>query len=133
MHVVNINVIGLKPSEALLTGFDQMKAGRAKIIGLIAHAECCFGRQQDFISQTNDRFPKISSDKPCEYTLAVSKKLSPASMQRFTILAASSTWVFPQALKKSPPPPNVPVPKLKTGTFNPDPPKLSMFHYEMID
>lgn len=28
---------------------------------------------------------------------------------------ASSTWVLPQALKKSLPPPKVPVPKLRTG------------------
>src|SRR5579871_2235995 len=33
---------------------------------------------------------------------------------------ASATSVAPQARKKSPPPPNVPVPKLRTGTFSPD-------------
>jgi hypothetical protein len=43
-------------------------------------------------------------------------------MQRPTNRDASSACVFPQALKKSPPPPNVPVPKLSTGTFNPDAP-----------
>src|SRR5258707_2858437 len=33
---------------------------------------------------------------------------------------ASATSLAPQALKNSVPPPNVPVPKLNTGTFKPD-------------
>ncbi len=40
-------------------------------------------------------------------------------MRRF----ASATSVEPHALKKSPTPPNVAVPKLNTGTFKPDPPR----------
>jgi hypothetical protein len=35
---------------------------------------------------------------------------------------APSASVVPHALKKSLPPPKVPVPKLSTGTLNPDPP-----------
>src|ERR1700749_4394275 len=48
--------------------------------------------------------------------------LSPASRQISTSRVASATSLAPQALKNSFPPPNVPVPKLSTGTFNPDPP-----------
>src|SRR4051812_20301263 len=35
---------------------------------------------------------------------------------------ASLTPVAPQVLKNSPLPPNVPVPNVNTGTFNPEPP-----------
>src|SRR5215475_15335222 len=51
---------------------------------------------------------------------AVSNKLTPASRQMSMRRVASATSLDPHALKKSVPPPNVPVPKLKTGTFNPD-------------
>ena len=47
---------------------------------------------------------------------------SPASRQISTSRVASATSLAPQALKNSFPPPNVPVPKLNTGTFNPEPP-----------
>src|SRR5580700_5735159 len=47
---------------------------------------------------------------------------SPASRQISTSRVASATSLAPQALKNSSPPPNVPVPKLNTGTFSPDPP-----------
>jgi hypothetical protein len=39
-----------------------------------------------------------------------------------TSRVASATSVAPQALKNSFPPPNVPVPRLRTGTLNPEPP-----------
>src|SRR5580698_8565348 len=48
----------------------------------------------------------------------------PASMQMSTRRVASATSVAPQALKNSFPPPNVPVPKLSTGTFKPDRPSV---------
>src|SRR5579863_364493 len=53
---------------------------------------------------------------------AVSSIFSPASRQISTSRVASATSLDPQALKNSFPPPNVPVPKLRTGTFNPEPP-----------
>src|SRR5579864_1931757 len=53
---------------------------------------------------------------------AVSSMFSPASRQISTSRVASATSLDPQALKNSFPPPNVPVPKLRTGTFNPEPP-----------
>src|SRR4051794_11705167 len=53
---------------------------------------------------------------------AVSKKLTPASMQTSTNLRASFTSVSPHALKNSVPPPSVPVPKHKTGTCRPERP-----------
>src|SRR5580698_1362583 len=68
--------------------------------------------------------PSISSAAPVEYTLAVSKRLTPASRQRSTIRVASSTCVLPQALKNALPPPKVPVPKLKTGTRIPERPSV---------
>ena len=37
---------------------------------------------------------------------------------------ASATLLLPQAEKSGPWPPNVPVPKLKTGTFSPEDPSL---------
>ena len=46
----------------------------------------------------------------------------PASRQMSTSRVASATSLAPQALKNSLPPPNVPVPKLNTGTLNPEPP-----------
>src|SRR4051794_25732659 len=39
-----------------------------------------------------------------------------------TSRVASATSLAPHALKNSLPPPKVPVPKLSTGTLNPDPP-----------
>src|SRR5437879_13740777 len=53
---------------------------------------------------------------------AVSKRLTPASKQMSTIRVASATSLAPHALKNSVPPPNVPVPKLRNGTFKPDVP-----------
>ena len=44
----------------------------------------------------------------------------PASRQISTSRVASATSLDPQALKNSLPPPNVPVPKLKTGTLKPE-------------
>src|SRR5450432_247678 len=48
--------------------------------------------------------------------------LSPASRQMSTRRVASATSVVPQARKRSPLPPKVPVPKLSAGTFKPEPP-----------
>ena len=48
--------------------------------------------------------------------------VSPASRQMSTSRVASATSLAPQALKNSLPPPNVPVPRLSTGTLNPEPP-----------
>src|SRR5215467_2023112 len=66
--------------------------------------------------------PRISSDMPFEYTSAVSKRFTPASRQMSTSRVASATSELPQALKNSLPPPNVPVPKERTGTSKPDEP-----------
>ena len=41
-------------------------------------------------------------------------------VHKFIKRVASSTPVVPQARNKSPVPPNVPVPKLNAGTFNPE-------------
>src|SRR5215510_3822959 len=67
-------------------------------------------------------WPRISSEIPFEYTSAVSKKFTPASRQMSTRRVASATSELPQALKNSVPPPNVPVPKERTGTSKPDEP-----------
>src|SRR5579862_5997370 len=53
---------------------------------------------------------------------AVSKRLTPASRQMSTRRVASATSLAPQALKNSLPPPNVPAPKLRTGTCRPERP-----------
>src|ERR1700719_2072203 len=49
--------------------------------------------------------------------------VNPASRQMSTNLVASSAPLVPNALKNSFPPPNVPVPKVRTGTLKPEPPK----------
>src|SRR5277367_657342 len=66
---------------------------------------------------------------------AVSNRLTPLSMQISISFFASSTPVSPQARKNSLPPPKVPAPKLRTGTFRPEWPSclysicdLSMLH-----
>src|ERR1700683_798018 len=51
---------------------------------------------------------------------------SPASRQISTSRVASATSLAPQALKKSVPPPNVPVPKLSTGTFKQSVPRCGI-------
>ena len=53
---------------------------------------------------------------------AESNMVRPASRQMSTSRVASATSLAPHALNNSPPPPNVPVPKLSAGTFNPEPP-----------
>src|SRR4029453_7788818 len=53
---------------------------------------------------------------------ALSNMLRPASRQISIRGVAPLTSVSPQARKKSLPPPNVPVPRLNTGTLKPDPP-----------
>src|SRR3954471_8300269 len=67
-------------------------------------------------------FPRISSARPFEYTSALSNIVRPASRQMSTSRVAPSTSDAPQCLKNSPPPPNVPVPSVRTGTISPDPP-----------
>src|SRR5258708_8419681 len=67
-------------------------------------------------------FPRISSDRPREYTSAVSKRFTPASRQISTRRLAPATSVLPQALKNSLPPPKVPVPNESTGTSKPEEP-----------
>lgn len=54
---------------------------------------------------------------------ALSNMFTPASMQMSISVRASATSVLPQALKNSPLPPKVPVPKLSTGTLRPDLPR----------
>ena len=54
---------------------------------------------------------------------AVSNILSPASRQMSIRRRASATSVEPQALKNSPLPPNVPVPKESAGTLKPEAPR----------
>src|SRR5208283_1364400 len=61
---------------------------------------------------------------------AVSNRFTPASRQISTSRVASATSLAPQARKNSLPPPKVPVPKLSTGTLNPDRPRS---RYSMID
>ena len=53
---------------------------------------------------------------------AESNMFTPASRQMSTSRVASATSVAPHALKNSLLPPKVPVPRLSTGTLNPDPP-----------
>src|ERR1700684_4283081 len=53
---------------------------------------------------------------------AVSNMLRPASRQISTSRVASGIWVLPQAAKNSLVPPNVPVPRLSTGTLKPERP-----------
>src|ERR1700693_3267455 len=48
----------------------------------------------------------------------------PASRQISTRRRASTASLTPQAWKNSPFPPNVPAPKLRTGTLKPDAPSL---------
>src|ERR1039457_1397380 len=55
---------------------------------------------------------------------AVSNILIPASRQISTRRRASAASLAPQAWKNSPFPPNVPAPKLRTGTLKPDAPSL---------
>src|ERR1035441_10377874 len=55
---------------------------------------------------------------------AVSNILIPASRQISTRRRASAASLAPQAWKNSPLPPNVPAPKLRTGTLKPDAPSL---------
>src|SRR5277367_2976985 len=50
--------------------------------------------------------------------------LTPASRQMSTRRVASSTPEFPHARKNSLAPPNVPVPRLRTGTFRPERPRI---------
>ena len=64
--------------------------------------------------------PRISSDCPCEYTSALSNIATPASRHTSTRRVASLTSLAPQGLKKSVRPPNVPVPKVRIGTFSPE-------------
>src|ERR1700682_1337760 len=54
----------------------------------------------------------------------------PASSEMSTSRVAAAISVDPHALKKSPAPPNVPVPKLSTGTRKPEAPSV---RYSMID
>src|SRR5436190_14036574 len=66
---------------------------------------------------------------------AESNRVRPASRQTSTRRVASATSVAPQALKNSLPPPKVPVPRLKTGTLNPEPPscRYSMVFVPVLD
>src|SRR4051794_28741361 len=54
---------------------------------------------------------------------AESNIVRPASRQISTSRVASVTSLAPQALNSSPRPPNVPVPRLSTGTLKPEPPR----------
>src|SRR5579862_1063228 len=68
--------------------------------------------------------PRTSSDRPFEYTSAVSNRFTPASRQIPTMRCAAATSpVAPHASKNSFPPPNVPAPKLRTGILRPEPPR----------
>src|SRR6187399_557193 len=69
-------------------------------------------------------WPRISSASPFEYTSAESNILRPASRQMPTSRDAPAAPVDPHALKNSVPPPNVPVPRLSTGTLNPELPRV---------
>src|SRR4051794_7482399 len=53
---------------------------------------------------------------------AESNIVRPASRQTSTRRVASATSLAPHALKNLVPPPKVPVPKLRAGTFSPEPP-----------
>src|SRR5690606_8870695 len=66
--------------------------------------------------------PSSSSAIPAEYVSAESNIVTPASRQTSTRRAASSASLCPNARNISPPPPNVAVPRLSTGTLNPDRP-----------
>src|SRR6201996_5561066 len=54
---------------------------------------------------------------------ALSNMVTPASKQMSSRRRASATSVAPHAWKNSPLPPNVPVPKLNTGTLKPEAPR----------
>ena len=62
--------------------------------------------------------PVIDSDSPSEYTLAVSKKLTPASKACFTKFVARS-WPKPPRAFQNPCPPNVIVPRHISETYRP--------------
>src|SRR5271168_1404230 len=66
---------------------------------------------------------------------AESKRVRPASRQTSMSREASATSLAPHALKNSLPPPNVPVPRLNTGTLKPEPPscRYSMSAFPLLD
>jgi hypothetical protein len=65
--------------------------------------------------------PRISSERPVEYTFAVSMKLMPRSRQRSIWRVAPAASVEPTAAK-FPLPPNVMVPSVSAETLRPEEP-----------
>src|SRR5690348_2236310 len=77
-------------------------------------------------TSTSSRFlpsasPRICSDRPFEYTSAVSKRLTPASRQRSICRRAPSTSIRPTGLAQ-PVPPKPIVPRVTVETRSPDRP-----------
>src|SRR5690242_5911940 len=94
---------------------DDPKSFSFPVIGNVAFVEMRILLRSPVMA-----LPRISSAMPREYTLAVSNIVTPASTHRFTMRVESFTSVLHHALKNSVPPPNVPVPKLNTGTRSPE-------------
>src|SRR5258707_606798 len=53
MHLVEVNMIGLKTLEATLASAFDMQRGEPALVGPIAHAAVDFGGEDDFFAATS--------------------------------------------------------------------------------
>jgi hypothetical protein len=117
VHLVEIDVVGPEPPQACFTGGDDPISFGPGPVRKVPFVEISTLSRRPSIAR-----PSTSSARPAEYTSALSNMTTPASIATSISRLAPLASVSPQCLKNSVPPPNVPVPRLRTGTCNPDRP-----------
>lgn len=122
MHVVDVDVMDGEAAESVFAGLDQMVTRGADVVGAVAHGERGFCGDENAIALAGDGLAEDFFGEAFGVDVSGSKRLTPASRQMSTRRVASPTSLAPQALKNSLPPPNVPAPKLSTGTCWPERP-----------
>ena len=122
VELEEIDVVGAQSPKAGVNGADEMKPRRADVVRIPAMTKTGLRGDEHAIAPGGDGSAEDLFRLPIRVQSALSNMLSPASRHTSTRRVASATATAPQGLKNSLPPPNVPVPRVSTGTKRPDPP-----------
>src|SRR5882724_1999496 len=122
VQLEEVDIVRPESAQAPLAGLQQMMTRGADVVGSFSRAKSRLRRDDHAIAAAGDRLAQNLLGQTVRIDIGRSNMLRPASRQISTRRVAPLTSVSPHARKKSLPPPNVPVPRLNAGTFNPDPP-----------
>jgi|SRR5580704_22928 hypothetical protein len=120
VHVVDVDVVDAEAAEAVFAGLNQMMARGAEVVRAVAYAEGGFRGNENAIAFAGDGFAEDFFGEALGIDVGGVEEVDAGVEADVDKARGSATSLLPQALKNSVPPPKVPAPKLRTGTWRPE-------------